>query len=248
MIRPQGATQNTGDKTRPIQLSLNWSGYAATSTKKFNFVHSEYIQPAIRCNGKPYTISSNWVGLDGFSSQTVEQDGTDALCAGPDHMTPRYSAWYEMYPAPSVRVFGVHPGDVIDAQVTYSAGMFTTTITDVSSGKTSGTTAACDQCERSSAEWIVERPAFCANHACTQGILAALPDFGTTTLSNATARVDGSPRAKAINGFVNIPIDMYQPTKTGRDKLLDTTETLSQQGHSFDEVWQAWGKPLLLQF
>jgi hypothetical protein len=147
-----------------------------------------------------------------------------------------------------VRVFGVHPGDVIDAQVTYANGMFTTTITDVSSGKSSGTTAACDQCERSSAEWIVERPAFCANHACSEAILAALPDFGTTTLNNATARVDGSPRAKAINGFVNIPIDMYQPTKTTRNKILDTTETLAQQGHSFDEVWQAWGKPLLLQF
>ena len=142
MIRP-GGTLRGAKGNSAIDLSLNWSGYAVTSATQFNFVHTEFIQPSITCKGQKYTDQSQWVGLDGFNSNTVEQDGTNAYCGGPDHMTPQYRAWYEMFPAVSVNVFAVHPGDVIDAQVTFSHGMFTTTITDVTLGKTSGTTAAC---------------------------------------------------------------------------------------------------------
>ena len=49
---------------------------------------------AAPAGGFPY--SSFWVGIDGYSSSSVEQLGTDSDCAG---NTPDYYAWWEMYPA-----------------------------------------------------------------------------------------------------------------------------------------------------
>ncbi len=72
-----------------------------------------------------------WVGLDGFKDKTVEQDGTFATCGGKNQRTPLYVAWYEMYPAGSVLVFPVSAGDEIQPSVTYAAGAFTLTVTDV---------------------------------------------------------------------------------------------------------------------
>ena len=49
--------------------------------------------------------------VDGFTSGTVEQDGTFAHCGGSDHTKPVYQAWYELFPAASVTVFKVHAGE-----------------------------------------------------------------------------------------------------------------------------------------
>src|SRR5215467_11203890 len=53
--------------------STNWSGYAAT-TGTYTSVSASWIQPAGNCPswfGSQY--AAFWVGLDGFSSSTVEQ-------------------------------------------------------------------------------------------------------------------------------------------------------------------------------
>ena len=245
MLRASGVPHTMTVNSKPVDLSINWSGYGVTSSSKFNFVHSEFIQPAIKCNGTSWNYVSQWTGLDGFNSNTVEQDGTDAFCKGPDHMKPFYSAWYEMFPAPSVNVFLIHAGDVIDSQVVFKHGMFTTTITDVTTGKSSSTTAACSACQRSSAEWVVERPAFCTG-ACTSGFLARLANFGTAKFNNATAGVDGS-RATSISSFTNTPIDMVNP-KGNAFNIIAQTETLTQQGHSFKVVWQRRGTRVPISF
>ena len=110
MIRAvQHGVSNAGVPT----ISENWSGYAVTSTKKFNYVSAEFVQPAVTCPGVKKQYTSNWVGLDGFNDETVEQDGTFAYCGGPNWTTPKYEAWYEMYPAGSVGVFKVKPGDTM---------------------------------------------------------------------------------------------------------------------------------------
>jgi hypothetical protein len=219
-------------------ISLNWSGYAATSSKKFNYVHSEFVQPAVTCPGKPKQFTSNWVGLDGFNDETVEQDGTYGYCGGPDHTTPQYAAWYEMYPAGSVNVFRVRPGDVIDATVQYTAGKFVLTIADLSTGKSATTSAACASCERASAEWIVERPAGCSASGC---FLFALADFGTTTMSEDIAGA-GSGSAKGISSFTNYPIFMVGPLKKGYI-TLDTVGGVDSSTDSFTATWDRSGKP-----
>src|ERR1044071_5102244 len=85
--------------------STNWSGYAVTGNR-FTSVSASWTQPSVTCSATAY--SSFWVGLDGDTSNTVEQTGTDADCSG---STPQYYAWYEMYPKFPVNLKGtVRPG------------------------------------------------------------------------------------------------------------------------------------------
>lgn len=220
-------------------ISENWSGYAATAGKKqFTYVHSTFVEPAITCPGVPNQWSSNWVGLDGYNTPTVEQDGTFAHCGGAGNTTPKYEAWYELYPANSVNVFAVHAGDIIDTSVSYASGEFTLTVSDLTTGKTSSTTAAFSTCARASAEWIIERPALC-NNAGTSCFLTELADFGTSTMGGDEAQVaDGN--IKGVGGFTNnFPIDMVDPVSGGGFISLDTVGALS--GKSFTATWDRSG-------
>jgi hypothetical protein len=240
MIRAaQSGTRAEGLPT----ISLNWSGYAATSTKKFNYVHAQFVQPAVTCPGVKKQYTSNWVGLDGFNDETVEQDGTFSYCGGPDWTTPEYVAWYEMYPAGSVGVFRVKPGDVIDATVTYTGGKFVLTIADTTSGKSATDTAACSSCARASAEWIIERPAGC-NSSFTKCFLFALADFGTTTMNDNVAATGGSN--KGIDSFVNYPIFMVAPLHSGGFISLDTVGGVSSS-NAFTATWDRSGHPTPIQ-
>jgi hypothetical protein len=230
--------------SQPSTISHNWSGYAVAAGKhqKFNYVHSTFVQPAITCSGKKDPNMSAWVGLDGFTSGTVEQEGTDAHCVGPGHLTPKYYAWYEMFPDFSHAVFPVHPGDVIDATTSYSGGNFTLTIADLTTSKSFTNVATCAECQRSSAEWIVERPALCSSPECTSAFLTRLPDFGTITMGGDEASVDGGPR-KGISGFTNWRIYMVDNAPGGGFISLDGTSPLSASGEVFAVTWQREGNP-----
>jgi len=233
----------TAQSAHPVALSTNWSGYAVTSVSKFNSVDSDYIQPSIVCTGAAARYMAAWVGLDGFADKTVEQDGTFATCAGKNNMTPSYVAWYEMYPAGSVAVFSVNAGDEIEPSVTFAAGTFTLSITDVTSGATQSFSAACKTCHRASAEWIVERPELCTKHS--RCFLAALPDFATATLSTDDAATDAVPTAAPVSSFSSTPIDMIQPKGSGFE-LLDQTGPLDATGDSFAAVWERAGGKLAI--
>ena len=218
-------------------VSLNWSGYAVTSKKLFTYVHTTFVQPAITCSGVADQWTSNWSGLDGYNSGTVEQDGTFAHCGGSGNTTPKYEAWYELFPAASVNVFAVHAGDIIDSSVSYANGEFTLTISDLSTGKTSSTTAACTSCARTSAEWIIERPELC-NNAGTKCFLTELADFGTSTMAGDQAQLTGG-NVKGVGGFNNIPIDMVDPVSGGGFISLDTVGAVT--GKSFTATWDRSG-------
>jgi hypothetical protein len=76
-----------------------------------------------------------WVGLDGSSSQTVEQGGSEAQCTGG---VPHYYAWWEMYPSDLIQqAFPVAVGDHISSSVVYSpaADSYTVTVDDTTSGQ-----------------------------------------------------------------------------------------------------------------
>jgi hypothetical protein len=245
MMKAPGAAN-----TRPLTGSLNWSGWADTSKAgAFNAVHGRFRQPRVHCDGRKNNWMSEWTGLDGFNSNTVEQDGTDATCVGKHHRTAVYHAWYEMFPAGSVNVFRVRPGDLIDSSVTFANGRFTLTISDVTRHRTARVTATCGECMRSSAEWIVERPALC-NNALTNCFLTALANFGTAGMEDAAASIDGG-QMKPISRFAHTPIDMVQPKKHNRLLLLDRTSGLDRNDHSsssFTVRWLARGGILPITF
>jgi hypothetical protein len=156
--------------------STNWSGYAVTGNR-FTSVSASWTEPTVSCSATAY--SSFWVGLDGDTSGTVEQTGTDADCSG---STPQYYAWYEMYPKYPVNLRNtVRPGDKLSASVTTNgSGSFTLTITDSTQGWTNTTTARLKSAKLASAEVIAEAP------SSNSGVLP-LANFGTVGFTAAKA-------------------------------------------------------------
>ncbi len=241
-IRPatvsgHASAQVAGQKFSVAEQSLNWSGFAVTSSKKFTYAQSRFVQPTLTCPGDHANEwSSNWVGLDGFNNTTVEQDGTAAHCGGANNTTPVYKAWYEMFPAGSVNVFTVSPGDTINTSVSFSNGKFTLTVSDLTSGKSATHTAKCASCVRSSAEWIVERPELCTS--ATNCFLAHLADFGTTSMS-AKVRVAGVSAAQGIPNFRNYNITMFDTANTQLDEVGKVSS------NAFPATWLAEGNTVI---
>jgi hypothetical protein len=156
--------------------STNWSGYAVTGSR-YTTISAAWTEPTVTCSGTAY--SSFWVGLDGDTSNTVEQTGTDADCSG---STPQYYAWYEMYPKFPVNLSGtVRPGDKLTASVTTDGrGGFTLTIADTTQGWTNTTTARLKSAKLASAEVIAEAPS-------SSGGVLPLANFGTVGFTGAKA-------------------------------------------------------------
>ena len=165
--------------------SSNWSGYASSgSAGSFKSVSASWTEPSTKCSsGNQY--SAFWVGLDGYSSQTVEQTGSEADCNG---SRPVYSAWWEMYPGGSHNFSNhVAPGDHFTASVTYGGGSsYTLKIADTTQGWSHTETKTLGSAKRSSAEVIVEAPCCTAS-----GGILPLADFGKASFTSSM--VNGSP-------------------------------------------------------
>ena len=123
-VRNSEITEGTVKST-----SNNWSGTAFTSTTKtppfqLEAIVGEFVVPTARqaigeCNGG-WDYSSQWPGIDGYSSNDVLQAGVeaDAYCGG-GVTSSYYSAWIEWYPYSSTDVSSpaVNPGDLIFIEV-----------------------------------------------------------------------------------------------------------------------------------
>lgn len=168
--------------------SSNWSGYAVTGGT-YRSVTSSWVQPAVRCTTTAY--SSFWVGIDGDTSATVEQTGTEADCNG---STPVYSAWYEMYPKfPFTYSTPVAAGDHFSATVTTDGnGNFTLTLSDTTRGWTQSVSKKLRSARLASAEVIAEAPS-------SSGGVLPLANFGTVSFSGAT--VNGSTLTSSTPGI-----------------------------------------------
>lgn len=160
--------------------STNWSGYATTSgSSAYTDVKGSWTQPTASCTSGQTAYSSFWVGIDGDTSNTVEQTGTDADCSSG---TPTYYAWYEMYPKFPVNLSNtIQPGDSMTAEVKYlGSGEFQLIISDASRSWSFSTTQRSRKANRMSGEWIAEAP------SSGSGVLP-LADFGMVSFSSCTA-------------------------------------------------------------
>jgi hypothetical protein len=196
--------QNAGGGRRysTVVTSSNWSGYAATSsTTQFTSVSSSWVQPTGKCtSGNQY--AAFWVGLDGYSSSTVEQTGSEVDCSG---RTPHYYGWYEMYPGASSDYSNpVSPGDHFTASVTYTgSNQFVLVLNDTTKGWTQTQTQTLAGAARSSAEVIAEAP------CCTaRGGILPLTNFGTVNFTGATAASTAHPAAASLATFNPVEITM----------------------------------------
>ena len=240
--------------------STNWSGYAVTgSTGSVSSVSGSWIVPTLASNSGS-ALAAFWVGIDGYSSNTVEQTGTliATSSAQTTYGVPAYSAWYEFYPAGMVIINNkVTPGDVIYANVTYTgtsttrgifgwstffardppsrlSSKFAVNITDITAGWTFTTTGTVTNAARSSAEWIAEAP------SSSRGVLP-LANFGTMSFGNDSTGVTGTCYATvstvtaAIGSFSSYQ-EITMVTTTGATKALPSGLSVPD-GTSFSVTW-----------
>jgi hypothetical protein len=206
--------------------STNWSGYADTGSS-FGRVAGSWSEPGATCSGRSTTYAAFWVGIDGYSSDSVEQDGTLIECyRGTAH---QYS-WWEMYPTNDIQVVGesVAAGDAIAASVVRSGDSYTLKVTDSThSANSFTTTQTCSDCANSSAEWIAEAP------CCTSsGGILPLADFGTWTESGATV-TEGSTSG-VISSFTDDEITMVDNS----DLVKAQPGPLNSSGNRFSVTWE----------
>jgi hypothetical protein len=138
--------------------SNNWSGFAAFGDH-FRFITVTYSIPSLNCAISPDgSFDSEWAGLDGFTTKTVEQIGTFAFCSGG---TPSYFAFLEMAPSPAVSFMGVSPGDSVTASVFFSNSTWRLELVDNTTQGVITQTLPCPSgstCRNASAEVISEVP------------------------------------------------------------------------------------------
>ncbi len=225
MVRPHGRVAAAGHRGRYTTAeSTNWSGYAVTgSNGAFTSVSASWTEPTATCSSSGRGRSSDsyaafWVGLDGYSSDSVEQTGTDSDCSG---RTAEYYGWYEMYPAYPVDFSNtVKPGDAMNASVTFSGTeTYTLVLHDATQGWTQTIVKNQSGLDRSSAEVITEAP------SSSSGVLP-LADFGTVNYS-----------VSAANGTslgTQSPVQIIMVNNSGQDK--DSTSSVSSAG-AFSNTW-----------
>ncbi|HEY3831160.1 MAG TPA: G1 family glutamic endopeptidase [Acidimicrobiia bacterium] len=227
-IRVPGAAPSTSSRgLKQVALS-NWSGYADDNStgKTYTAGSGSWKQPTVTCPKNEDELAVWWVGLDGFSSATVEQDGTMAFCY---RGAPAYYTWWEMFPTNDIQIVGssVKPGDTIAASVKFASNKYNLTITDsthpANSFIQSQTCAAAHPCKRTSAEWVAETPAG------TRG-LWPWPSFGTWSLTNAstTAGTTGT-----ISSFPDDDITIVG----NQGEHLANTGALTSGGKAFNVTW-----------
>jgi hypothetical protein len=135
--------------------SNNWAGYVDRA-HIYDLARATWRQPKVRC-GSGDSIAAFWVGLDGYTSPTVEQDGTLAYC---HHGRPTYYTWWEMYPRNDVQLMhaSVKPGDKVTSSVVRHGTRYTLKVVDhTHPGNSFQRFTNCAVCKNSSAEWIAER-------------------------------------------------------------------------------------------
>jgi hypothetical protein len=237
-ITPEAKTQIVPRQHAPMRFhklrfdgtleSDNWSGYAVTGSS-FTHVRGTWTVPTVDCGLTPNTFSAFWLGLDGLTSSTVEQIGTDSDCNG---TIPSYYAWYEFAPNTAILIDGVSisPGDQVSASVGYSNGEFTLTITNENTGQSYSKTARFSGAKRSSAEWIAEAPCCTSN-----GSVLPLSDFAIVFFGSGHS-TDAST-AGPISNFGRNVQEITMAGSTGKNEAV--ASPLTSGGTSFTVTWRS---------
>ena len=237
-----GGSGSTGSGAGSSETSSNWSGYAAATSltnpkaDSVTAVSGTWTQPTATASGNTTAYCSVWVGIDGYSSNSVEQIGTDSDIV---NGKATYYAWYEMYPADAVNITSmtISAGNSITASVQYltsgaHSGQFELTITDTSRTGDSFTIYETDaQAQRSSAEWVVEAP------SSGYGVLP-LANFGSVTITNASATINGKTGAIDSSNWQETAITM-----AGGSGVEASVSTLTDSGgtSSFTDTYESSG-------
>jgi hypothetical protein len=215
----QSATSGSQDTS---VSSSNWAGYAATGASgSFTSVSASWTQPTASCvAGSQY--GAFWVGLDGYASKTVEQIGTEADCTGP---TPKYYAWYEVYPGTGVNFTNpVSAGDTFTGTVTSQGdGKFQLVLKDTTQNWTQTINATEAGADLASAEAIVEAPSSTSGSG--DSSVLPLTNFGSVGFTGVTAN------GKSMDTLN--PVQITMPDTSVGDMASDGSFSVNYTGTGF---------------
>jgi hypothetical protein len=215
----------------------NWAGYAALpqhSSGQFRFVEATFTVPSVNCTTTPTSLSVHWVGLDGFSSGTVEQDGVESDCDG---STPTYSAWWETFPGNAIQtVFSLNAGDAVTASVFFKTTsgahhhQYNLVLTDLTSGQNFNLWEKCGatSCANNSAEIISEAPS-------SGGTILPLADYGLESFVNVKVH-DKSGQKGGIRSSNWKHDKIIQVSQSTHDLLALPSPLFGS--HAFSNTWE----------
>jgi peptidase A4-like protein len=199
--------------------STNWSGYAVNGTGATHVIGT-WTQPTANCASRENSWSSPWVGIDGNTSNTVEQIGTDTDCS---NGTPSYYAWYEMYPKSLVVIpITVTPRHSYTGEVTSTTpGTFVLKLTDNSTPAVAPFVIqqTSKKARATSVEWVMEGP--------SRGLLT---DFGSVGFTGAS----GAFGAQSVTPSSSNAQQIIMVTQQGVPRAVPSDAS----GDSFSVGWQ----------
>lgn len=92
VLRPDHSVLSAPKGSDPAAVgweSSNWSGYAETSSAPYTSVSGQWTVPTV--TGPNGSYSAAWIGIDGFTNDSLIQTGTEQDYSGG---SGRYSAWW----------------------------------------------------------------------------------------------------------------------------------------------------------
>jgi hypothetical protein len=178
-------------------VSSNWSGYALEAPEgadlEFTSITGTWKQPKATCSPGSEAASAFWVGLGGEidTSTSLEQTGTSADCSS--RGVPSYYAWYELLPAPAVKVpLKVRPGDLITTSVNVTGTTVLIQIKNRTRKTVFTKSLTMDAPDLTSAEWVAEAPSAC-DASGTRCTVLPLANFGSVTFTKAASIASTHP-------------------------------------------------------
>lgn len=263
-----GLAKIRGQRSDGAWESENWSGYAVAATSgslpsgSVTVVRGSWIVPTATCTGSSEGATSGyasfWLGIDGWSSDTVEQIGTDSDCVSPATGAgnkPSYYAWFEFYPQPGYYLgnpsnnftgYSVQPGDMMTAEVSAAGrGNFTVILSDMRHGVKQWlftTTTQVPGAQQTSAEWIAEAPCCMSN-----GAFLPLSNFGFADYGNqftvsepsvvTVQGVTGAVGSFGQNSQQSTMVSQGAPGGSPAGTVMAQPSSLTDGGTSFSVQW-----------
>jgi hypothetical protein len=242
-------------------ISPNWAGYVAggstSNPASFTSVTGTWTVPAATCtSGSAATLSTEWVGLGGYTTQRQEEIGTDTNCDGKGR--PVYFAWFELVPFLSYTIKGepVKAGDTMTGLVkVLSSSLVELQIQNQTRNWTWSKNITFSPLDTSTAEWITEAPQTCLRFVCNEANLA---NFGTVSMRGISATANGKSGTltnpdwnvsalQLIPGKVRVatldPEAVTSSTGKATSAAGATPGAYSSDGSSFDTTWSAKPNP-----
>jgi hypothetical protein len=211
-----------------------WAGYVSkeSSSTYYGNVEGSWIQPSISsttCSGATHLT---WVGIGGYGSQKLLQDGTDQ----------NNKPWFEYLGNNGTGVnissfptnVTIKSGDTVEAVTEYTGGTAYYLVEDVTTGKstTVSVSGASPYYDGSSAEFIDERTSFGQAR-----IPSPLADFGVTHWTEAQAATSSAFKSpQPLSSLTNVT--QLSMLNSSNNHTLALPENEGFGGYTFETSWK----------